>query len=110
MPARQSSRPQARPTRRAMLQTAAAAGGMLLAGRARPAVADEAGLADPKTGAIDAHVHVWTPDTERYPLAAGYRREEMKPPSFTPEELFDQARPCGVARVVLIQMSFYGFN
>ena len=59
---------------------------------------------------IDAHVHVWTPDTAKYPLAAGYRREEMLPPSFTPEELFAQMRPCGVGRVVLVQMSFYGFD
>lgn len=71
---------------------------------------DDAKLADPATGAIDAHVHVWTRDTESYPLAAGFRREEMKPPSFTPEELFEHARPCGVARIVLIQMSFYGFD
>lgn len=61
-------------------------------------------------GAIDAHVHVWTPDTDRYPLADGFRRDDMKPPSFTPEELFEHAKPCGVARIVLIQMSFYGFD
>jgi predicted TIM-barrel fold metal-dependent hydrolase len=66
--------------------------------------------ADMKQAPIDAHVHVWTPDTERYPLAAGFRRDEMKPPSFTPEQLFEHARPCGVGRVVLIQMSFYGFD
>jgi predicted TIM-barrel fold metal-dependent hydrolase len=59
---------------------------------------------------IDAHVHVWTPDTKRYPLAPGFRRDEMKPPTFTPEQLFAHARPCGVGRVVLIQMSFYGFD
>ncbi|HEY2838710.1 MAG TPA: hypothetical protein VGJ26_06165, partial [Pirellulales bacterium] len=61
-----------------------------------------------KSGAIDAHVHVWTPDTKKYPLAAGHRRDEMKPASFTPEELWKLARPCGVSRVVLVQMSFYG--
>ncbi len=72
---------------------------------------DQSGpLADPKAGPIDAHVHVWTPDTQQYPLAPGFRRDEMKPPSFTPEELFSHAKPCGVARVVLIQMSFYGFD
>jgi len=65
---------------------------------------------DKKSGAIDAHVHVWTPDTAKYPLAAGYRRDEMKPASFTPEELWKLARPCGVSRVVLVQMSFYGFD
>jgi len=97
--------------RRGFIQSAVvAAGGLLVAGAPRPATADDAALADPADGPIDAHVHVWTPDTKSYPLAAGFRRDEMKPPSFTPEQLFDHARPCGVARVVLIQMSFYGFD
>jgi len=61
-------------------------------------------------GYIDAHVHVWTPDTEHYPLAPGYKKEEMKPASFTPEELFKHCKPAGVDRVNLIQMSFYGFD
>lgn len=56
---------------------------------------------------IDAHVHVWTPDTERYPLAAGFTKEQMKPASFTPEELFAHSKPAGASRVVLIQMSYY---
>ena len=74
-----------------------------------PGAEAEQAQADPPAGAsIDAHVHVWTPDTKRYPLAAGFDKERMRPPSFTPEELFARARPCGVARVVLIQMSFYG--
>jgi predicted TIM-barrel fold metal-dependent hydrolase len=34
----------------------------------------------------------------------------MKPPSFTPEELFKHTRPAGVDRINLIQMSFYGFD
>jgi predicted TIM-barrel fold metal-dependent hydrolase len=59
---------------------------------------------------IDAHVHVWTPDTAHYPLAAGYRREDMQPRSFTPEDLFKHTRPAGVNRINLIQMSFYGFD
>ena len=33
---------------------------------------------------IDAHSHVWTPDTARYPLAAGFVKENMRPASFTP--------------------------
>ena len=63
-----------------------------------------------RRGFIDAHVHVWTPDTERFPLAAGYQKSAMQPPSFTPEELLAIARPHGVTRVVLIQMSFYRFD
>src|SRR5438128_403468 len=57
---------------------------------------------------IDAHVHVWTPDTAHYPLAAGYKPENMQPRSFTPEELFKHSKPAGVNRANLIQMSFYG--
>jgi len=56
---------------------------------------------------IDAHVHVWTSDTNKYPLAEGYSKESMQPASFTPEDLFAQSRPCGVNRIVLIQMNFY---
>lgn len=61
-------------------------------------------------GYIDAHVHVWTPDTAHYPLAAGYKKEDMQPPSFTPEQLFKHCKPVGVDRINLIQMSFYGFE
>jgi len=59
---------------------------------------------------IDAHSHVWTPDTERYPLAAGFRRLNMAPLSFTAQQLQQHMRPVGVNRVVLIQMSFYGYD
>ena len=64
----------------------------------------------PHSGYIDAHVHVWTSDTTKYPLASGYRREQMQPPNFPPEELLSQAQPCGVSRIVLIQMSYYGYD
>jgi predicted TIM-barrel fold metal-dependent hydrolase len=57
---------------------------------------------------IDAHVHVWTDDLAAYPLAPGYAVAEMKPPTFTPEELLAHCRPSGVERIVLVQMSYYG--
>src|SRR5262245_47500691 len=56
---------------------------------------------------IDAHVHVWTQDFARYPLAPGVGPEEMQPPIFLPEELLAHARPSGVDRILLIQMSYY---
>jgi len=34
----------------------------------------------------------------------------MKPSSFTPEELFRHTSPAGVSRIVLIQMSYYGYD
>lgn len=64
----------------------------------------------PNKGWIDAHVHVWTPDVQAYPLAEGYKPERMNPRSFTPDELFALSRPEGVHRIVLIQMSFYKFD
>ncbi len=57
---------------------------------------------------IDAHCHIWTPDTDHYPLGQGFTKEDMQPPSFTAEELLATCRPHGVGRVNLIQMSFYG--
>jgi predicted TIM-barrel fold metal-dependent hydrolase len=58
-------------------------------------------------GFIDAHTHIWTPDTAHYPLGKGWKKEDMQPPSFTPEEFFKHARPAGVDRANLIQMSYY---
>jgi predicted TIM-barrel fold metal-dependent hydrolase len=57
---------------------------------------------------IDAHVHVWTNDFNRYPLAEGFSPDRMKPPTFLPEDILRHAGPSGVSRVVLIQMSYYG--
>lgn len=79
----------------------------LTAGALAGCVTPDASL---KQGFIDAHVHVWTPDTDTFPLAAGFQKAAMQPPSFTPEELLAIARPNGVTRVVLIQMSFYRFD
>jgi len=61
-------------------------------------------------GFIDAHVHVWTDDTAHYPLAPGWKKEDMKPKRFTPEDLFKHTKPAGVDRINLIQMSYYGFD
>lgn len=66
--------------------------------------------ADDSAGWIDAHVHVWTPDTDAFPLDPGFNKNAMKPASFTPEELFLHTQPNGVDRIVLIQMSFYNFD
>lgn len=81
---------------------AALAGGLSALGTPIGA-ADDAGI-------IDAHTHVWTLDVKRYPIKPGASVEELKPPSFTPDEFFTHARPAGVRRVVLIQMSFYGYD
>jgi predicted TIM-barrel fold metal-dependent hydrolase len=59
---------------------------------------------------VDAHVHVWTPDRQHYPRSGRDRDARFETASFTPEQLFANAKPCGVNRVVLIQMNFYGFD
>jgi predicted TIM-barrel fold metal-dependent hydrolase len=59
-------------------------------------------------GYIDAHVHVWTTDFERYPLATEFTPSQMIPARFTPEDLLASSKPLGVNRTVLVQMVFYG--
>ncbi len=66
--------------------------------------------ADKPSGWIDAHVHVWSPDTTKYPLSSRFKKSDMDPSSFTADELFAHCRPAGVQRIVLIQMSFYEFD
>ena len=62
----------------------------------------------PKTeGWIDAHSHIWTRDVENFPLAEGQTVDDLKPASFTAEELIETARGEGVDRVVLIQHHIY---
>jgi len=77
------------------------------------AIAEKFAHSDDKTQAkdwIDAHVHVWTPDTAKYPISSNFQMIDMQPPSFTADELFAHCRPVGVNRVVLIQMSFYEYD
>ncbi len=56
---------------------------------------------------IDAHSHIWPPETDKFPLVAGQTKKDLNPSSFTDDELMAIARPEGVGRVVLIQHSGY---
>ncbi len=56
---------------------------------------------------IDAHSHIWTDDIAHYPLQNGQTVEDLKPRTFTPEELMAVASPHGVTKVVLIQHNVY---
>ena len=97
-------------SRRDCLRSIAATAATCFVGSAVQADVVEESVSKERGGYIDAHVHVWTPDTDQYPLASGYTKEDMKPASFTPEELFAHMKPIGVDRVNLIQMSYYGFD
>jgi len=59
---------------------------------------------------IDAHIHVWTPDTERYPLAPGFTPDDFWLPSFTPDDHFAYSRRVGKVRLNLVQMTWYGLD
>ncbi len=89
--------------RRELLQVSAAA----IAAAALPRVATATQQDALKAMHIDAHSHVWSPDTAKWPLAKGQTKADLKPASFTPEELLKLAEPVGVGRVVLIQHSVY---
>jgi predicted TIM-barrel fold metal-dependent hydrolase len=59
---------------------------------------------------IDTHVHVWTDDVARYPLAPKYEPRDLAVPRYLPEDILSEAHSHDVNRVVLIQMSYYGFD
>ncbi len=61
-----------------------------------------------RTDWIDSHVHLWTPDTKRYPLAMGTDAAAVEPKNFSPEVLLRHARPSCVGRIVLVQTILYG--
>lgn len=58
-------------------------------------------------GWIDAHSHIWPGEVDRYPLVKGQTKADLKPASFTDDELMKIASAEGVERVVLIQHSVY---
>ena len=59
---------------------------------------------------VDSHVHVWTDDFAKYPLAKGFTINDMNPPRFLPAEILQLGKSSDVNRVVLVQMSYYGFD
>lgn len=92
-------------TRRQALMTGAFALGATAFGKPTPAGAAPEISAD--TPWIDAHSHIWPPETDKFPLVNGQTKKDLNPPSFTDDELMALARPEGVGRVVLIQHSVY---
>ena len=62
-------------------------------------------------GYIDAHSHIWTRDVAKYPLTGKQTVDDLKPGSFTAEELLELAGKNGVGRVVLIQhRPYHGYD
>ena len=66
--------------------------------------------ADWKIDAIDSHVHVWTDDFTCYPLDPRFKISDLAVPRFLPEDVLAHAQANGVGRILLIQMSYYGFD
>ena len=62
------------------------------------------------SGVVDAHVHVWSADTTKYPLAPGFSTTDLWYPSFSIEDLRSLATPAGVSRFNLVQMTWYGLD
>ena len=59
---------------------------------------------------VDAHIHVWSPDHDRYPLAPGFTADDLWHPSFTPDDHFAYSRQVGPVRINLVQMTWYGLD
>ena len=93
-------------TRREVLASVAGAGIAATFPAARPAYAKPV----PGSGIIDAHVHIWTADTKKYPPAAGFTEKDFWFPSFSAEETIAHGLTAGVDRFNLIQMTWYGLD
>lgn len=61
-------------------------------------------------GLVDAHVHVWPADRDKYPIAESFVGKKIEPEIFDPAILLGHQKGTGVTRTVLIQMSFYQFD
>jgi predicted TIM-barrel fold metal-dependent hydrolase len=62
------------------------------------------------SGYIDAHVHLWTDNFSKYPLASGFKPSDLAVRRFMPGDILAKARRNAVQRVVLVQMSYYAFD
>ena len=89
-------------TRRQWLETTAAAG---LASIANPLNAARPPI---EGRIIDAHVHIWSADTKKYPLMPGFTANDFWYPSYSAEEVLAHGRPAGINRTNLVQMTWYG--
>ena len=97
--------------RRKFLASSLAATAALLVGCRPHTVVTPTAPSAAKSGWIDAHTHLWTPDTQKFPLATWAKVADMQPPSFTAEEWLALARPAGVEQAVLVQHSpLYGYD
>ncbi len=67
-------------------------------------------LFGPKNAFIDAHVHLWTDDFSKYPLAKEFKPSDMSIRRFVASDILTHAQRNEVERVVLVQMSYYGFD
>ena len=93
-------------TTRRTWMTSLAGAGLLAAGSRKI----RAAAAEPAVGIVDAHVHIWTSDTEKYPLAAGFTEKDLWFPSYSAEETARLGAAAGVTRFNLIQMTWYGLD
>ena len=59
---------------------------------------------------VDAHIHVWSPDFDTYPLAPGFTPDDLWLPSFTPDDHFAYSQTVGKFRLNLVQMTWYGLD
>ena len=59
---------------------------------------------------LDAHIHVHSPDLEKYPLAPGFERSDLWYPSMTPDDYAGYTRGFGTVRANLVQPTWYGLD
>ncbi len=85
------------------------AGGLLLGCAGAPAAGPTArSISSREEHWIDAHVHLWSADLERYPHPPTKDGSPLSPLRFTAHELLRYSLPASVQRAVVVQSPCYG--
>lgn len=93
------------PNRRRFLQWVAGTAALT------PTLGPTARASLPAKPLIDAHSHIWSRDTSRFPLTEGATLKDLDPPSFTINALLKLTAAHRVGRIVLIQHHlFHGYD
>jgi len=59
---------------------------------------------------IDAHIHLWSSNIEKYPLAENLTAEDLDPSNFTPDMYLDHAKSSDINRVIIVQTGYHQFD
>ena len=59
---------------------------------------------------IDSHIHLWTKEVDKFPLAEGMTAADLDPPDFTPEMYLEHTGPSDIDRTIIVQTGYHQYD